>query len=151
VIFILVFSFGAYAAGGGGRCGGGGQRVVAVESVLREPVLVDCEERTSRAERIGCRLENVGNMEFAQISQTPEACRGLDKSEICVNFYTIIQECYELDGREKARCFKSKSEISEDRLEIVRDKDKIRLYLVALLYELEERIEFSYYVGTLGS
>ena len=114
-----------------------------------------CADRENLRDRIKCRLDNrqdvdpynarararaaaAGNSDRA--ISIPEACRnlGVDNKERCRTFYTKVRHCYDLAASEKDRCFRSQTGIDKLR---EASQEKVRDYLVSLLYELQERIE----------
>lgn len=99
----------------------------------------NCNELSNLEERIKCRLEN-----SAPAPQTPEACRTLEEptKQECVSFYSSVAECYSLSRTEKDLCFRKKSGLSETSIRTANSK-AIRNYIVALLYDLQERIELA--------
>lgn len=109
---------------------------------------VDCESFTERSARIRCRLQNrvEDDLEIDYEKRVPEACRNLENPAACIALYKKVRNmgCYALKGREKDRCFKESAEIMSARLSELSPEEraeKIRKYLIFLLYEVEERIE----------
>ena len=82
---------------------------------------VNCEDRTLRADRIRCRLENKDRLADSEQARIPESCRnlastsststGISRDE-CIEFYRKIGEtgrnCYRKDmtSRQKVVCFR---------------------------------------------
>jgi len=158
--FIFVFSvlvismFGnAYAIG---RGGGGesdatneGQRVAAVGASA-----IDCEDSATlptMRDRIKCRIQN-REIYIAPTNSVPEACRDLRTPGLsaetsqgrCVAYYRVISSCYNEDSPQSKRgCLMRAAGIANSRLadETENRRQKARDYTIALLYNLEERIE----------
>ena len=102
-----------------------------------------CEEPENRRERILCRLKNnLGDGDYPETS-IPESCRNLGfvTREECRGFYNRVEQCYDLSGRTKDACFKRIAGFSQASLGGESDKAAIKNYAVALLYELQERVE----------
>ncbi|HLC70529.1 MAG TPA: hypothetical protein VJI32_00890 [Candidatus Nanoarchaeia archaeon] len=99
-----------------------------------EPVVIDCNAKSLLQERILCRLENGGN------APVPEACAGLSVEQECITFYDRAGYCYDLSAREKDACFQKESGYAANPA----DEQAKRLYINALLYELEEYAEDEY-------
>jgi hypothetical protein len=108
-----------------------------------EPVVDknDCETFTTVKERVKCRLTQGQEKET-----TPEPCRQLAIATKCVQYYKDSLPCYELKGKEKDTCFKTKSGFTTKNVRSERARGEpslgaIRYYALALLYDLEERVE----------
>jgi len=107
----------------------------------------DCESVTMRKERIKCRLQNKveedGNIDYDV--RVPEACKTLRNPTACIALYKNVQssQCYNLEGRDKDKCFKETAGIRSNFSGLIPEEraQKAREYLVFLLYEFEERIE----------
>jgi len=105
---------------------------------------INCEISSRREERVKCRLLNEDNLnETDPNARFPEACRGLIDKEGCRSLYISVQECYDLSGRSKDKCFKrmagfTNANLNEERSDKV---GKAREYIVFLLYDLQEIIE----------
>jgi len=107
---------------------------------------IDCDSKSTRLERIKCRIKNKIQEEGETIDyekRVPEACRTLKNPTACIALYKNVRSCYKLEGREKNRCFKRAAGFAKVKLgeEIEGRAQKARQYMVTLLYELEERIE----------
>ncbi len=104
------------------------------------PSAIDCNSKTSRVDRISCRLEHGGEV------SVPEACKGLPGEKECKEFYDRTKVCYDQPAKEKDRCFRQKSEydFSES------NKEK-QYYVVALLYQLQYYVEEDYKNGKMSS
>ncbi len=101
----------------------------------------NCEEFETMRERIRCRLIQGSDSGEGGIE---EACRGLRTQGKCVAFYATVQTCYKLEGRAKDSCFKraaglQKQALSEE--DTKERKEKAQYYVIALLYDLQERVE----------
>mgnify|MGYP001564558913 CR=1 FL=1 len=118
----------------------------------------ECESGIELKERIKCRLENKrdeeGEIDYEV--RIPEACRALKNPTACIALYKKVQQqkCYDLEGREKDKCFKTVigmkgASLAEESLEI--RAQKAREYMVLLLYDLEERIEDKYEIREITS
>lgn len=124
-----------------------------------------CEESPTRKDRIGCRLRAAQEVEVidgdtttdAGVEIIPEACRGVSdvtKKARCKQLYQNenLRRCYSIDnGREKNRCFMkvlgfTRVKISDETTD---RETKTREYAVALLYDLEKRIETAFDAGRL--
>ncbi len=109
-----------------------------------------CEEFEIVKERIRCRL--IQGIEGGE-GGVEEACRGLRTQGRCVAFYATVQTCYKLEGRAKDACFKraaglQKQALSEE--DSKERKEKARQYIVALLYDLQERVEKAHEKGKIN-
>lgn len=102
---------------------------------------IDCESSETRRERIKCRLQNRTLAE--KPVNVPEACRRLSNPQACIALYNKVRPCYQLEGRNKDRCFKIASGFTKTNLseEMQARAEKARNYLITLLYDLEERVE----------
>jgi hypothetical protein len=162
MILILVSSIGVYAAG---SSTGARVRVTAGDNtsenasdvrVRAADVLVNCEDPSDRRERIKCRLRESRNKTGFNTNapgRIPEACRRLDNQEACKKLYRASEHCYELEGRNKSKCFMRvagfvKSKIADE--DPKERRVKARHHLVLLLYELQERIEKANENGRIG-
>ena len=99
-----------------------------------EPVVIDCNAKSLLQERILCRLENGGN------APVPQAFAGLTLEEKCNAFYDPVRYCYDLYAPAKDACFQKESGYAANPA----DEQAKRLYINALLYELEEYAEDEY-------
>jgi hypothetical protein len=104
----------------------------------------DCEQYDIRLERIKCRLAH-GKDYIAPQGTVPEACKLTANTGRCVSFYSVVRTCYKLEGEAKDKCFKRaagfrKAQLSEELSE--ERPQKARDYIVALLYDLQEKIEY---------
>ena len=136
---ILLLSAFVVAAGGGG---GGTPRLPPQPQP--QPT---CEELTTMNERVSCRLAKgtPGNA-------TPEACRGLSVKNDCVNLYKNIQPCYKINGVAKDRCFQQVSGFQRGLgRDAAHNQTAVRNYVVAVLYDLEERVEQGYDDGKISA
>lgn len=117
---------------------------------------MDCESIQIRKERIKCRLQNKveeeGNIEYD--IRVPEACKTLRNPTACIALYKNVQTrgCYDMEGRDKDKCFKDTIRIDEGFGELTPQErvGKAREYLVLLLYGLEERIENANDAGAIS-
>jgi len=105
-----------------------------------------CEDANNRIERISCRLSwaRQHNSDYESPSGTvPEACRGLGNRALCQNLHDNVRECYDLNGRDKNRCFKRISGFVKGNLadEETDRPMKAKKYVVVLLSDLQEKIE----------
>lgn len=106
-----------------------------------------CESTSDRKERIKCRLQYIydNKEEFrAPSGVLPEACRRLDNKNICQQLYDRSQQCYELNGTQKNKCFKriagfAKAKLKDENLS--GREDKAKDYVILLLYDIQEKIE----------
>ena len=136
---ILLLSAFVAAAGGGS---GGTPRLPP-----QPQPLLTCEQLTTMNERVSCRLAKgtPGN-------ETPEACRGLSVKTECVNLYRDIQPCYKINGVAKDRCFQQVSGFQRGLgRDAAHNKTAVRNYVVAVLYDLEERVEQGYDDGKISA
>lgn len=139
ILIVILFSLSILVIAKGGSSGGYIKKETPVE--VARP---DCESFSLIIERIKCRLE------FGQkYETTPEPCRNLNSpvnnEQGCTKLYKDSLPCYELSGTNKDQCFKnlagfSKTTVREE-ISTPDGNKKVRLYLVALLYDLEEIVE----------
>lgn len=118
----------------------------------------DCESFGTLRERVKCRL--IQGEEFAparnDTNATEEACRVLNATNKgrCAAFYASVRTCYKLDGRAKDACFKRASGLSlEKRLSEQSNEgrdERVRNYMVAVLYNLQERVERFHEMGKIS-
>ncbi|GEM_PF-4099973 len=136
-VLLLLFSLTAYAKGG--SSGGSVTSKKTIEVAAPQPP--NCEEFSLSKQRIECRLQ------YGQQEETvPEPCRvANDQKDACIKYYKDALPCYELNGREKDRCFKEKSGITKSK-----GKLELRYYILALLYDLEEKVEDAQKEGKLS-
>ena len=113
-----------------------------IEAELKK--LLTCEDKPTLPARIACRLKNK-NLTEASI---PESCRVLDSTNKgkCILYYAKIQHCYNETGVEKDKCFKRVAgivgkKIKEVKEEFKKNKQAHKDYLLALLYDLQEKVE----------
>lgn len=115
-----------------------------------------CEVYTNRKDRIRCRLQQDVDdyTEDRDFSAVPEACRKVDeqnnpgKKRACIALYKRSAACYDLSGSEKDKCFRRA--VGQVKKTMSRaDTETKRNYLVLLLYDLQERIEWSYDNGRI--
>src|SRR3989344_4932075 len=144
VVLLLLCSVSVLAKGGSS-----GGTIVKPKVVEADPT--DCESFATVKERVKCRLEN-----GQQKETTPEPCRQLAIAAKCVQYYKDTITCYDLNGKEKDQCFKTKAgfETKDVRSERARGEPSlgaIRYYALALLYDLEERAEDAVDDGRLTS
>ena len=136
VVFVLLMSVPVLAKGGSS-----GGTVVKPKVMETETEPLDCESFATIKERVKCRLEN-GQQE----ETTPEPCRQLAIATKCVQYYKDSIECYDLNGKEKDQCFKTRAGFTTKDVKAERARGEpslgaIRYYALALLYDLEERAE----------
>jgi hypothetical protein len=132
IIIVLIFAvlFSGFVYAKGGSSGG---------SVTRDiPKQPDCESFKTMTERIECRLEY-----GQQYKTTPEPCRPLTSQQRCIDAYKDSQQCYDMKGTAKDKCFKEVAGFTEITVEkeVQMDESNVRYYIVLLLYDLEERVE----------
>lgn len=145
IISLIMISIPIYAAG----VSEGGTDTTATENQAAESQKVNCESFNSRQGRIRCRLENKDNVLDTSQSRIPESCRTLSPLEganriskgQCVAFYDDSLPCYEKANIEKISCFRRIAGLGTAALSGNSDKSAMRIYVVTLLYELEERTE----------
>ena len=113
------------------------------ENTNEEATSPDCDSLGGQRERIQCRLEKGVSKGYNY-----EACTEIGSS--CNQFYASIQICYEKSGTTKDQCFREKSGLSEKDLS-TQSEEEIRLYMVALLHNLQEIIEEDYDNGEITS
>lgn len=108
----------------------------------------NCDSIPALSDRIDCRLRNkqegIDNTEDIDYEkQVPEACRTLKNPTACIALYKKVQQqkCYDLNGKEKDKCFKDIVGIKKKLSEENDRANKARQYLILLLYDLEERAE----------
>ena len=150
IIGILISSFFVYAAGvsTGGEVSSDRAEVRSADVRNERAVVDDCENVNIRKDRIKCRLEN-----RPERSSVPESCRTAENRGRCVALYNAIGKCYELNARNKDQCLKRaiglRAKLSDD--VSTERKEKTRDYVVALLYDLQERVEKANELGKLDS
>jgi hypothetical protein len=121
-----------------------------------------CDSLKDREERIKCRL--IKAREYKQekreadyeSTELPESCMRLAEKtgnkvttkEECRRLYNSLQPCYSMSGIEKPRCFREKAGLSGAALKSG-EPEKVRHYIVALLYDIQERIEEQNEKGTI--
>ncbi len=132
LFLVLLFLLSTIAYAKGGSSGGS----VTKPKVVLPP---DCESFDGMRERIKCRLEN------GQAEETiPEPCR-VAKQEQCTVYYRDALSCYEKKGAAKDQCLKQKSGfVKKSVKEQLKENGKkwpVELYLLGLLYDLEEKVE----------
>ncbi len=114
----------------------------------------NCETFSTLRERIKCRLIQ-GNESVRAKSLTEEACRVLNVSKKgkCVAFYASVQTCFKLEGRAKDVCFRRGAGLMKDKLKDEPNEgrgEKVRMYMVAVLYNLQERVEKFHVKGKIS-
>lgn len=108
---------------------------------------VDCEvQADSLKGRIKCRIENKGRLKISEEESVPESCRPLSGASVerCKNFYNKIRPCYTNDGTGKDKCIKKMIGFARAKLKDENPSEKnqkARDYVVALLYDLQDRVE----------
>jgi len=112
-----------------------------------------CNQAEIRRERIKCRLEKrIEERESSDTTTLPEACRRLAQANTdrkitraaCLRLFNSVRPCYFETGREKLMCLRRASGLSEEGpLPRQADETPIRNYLVSLLEDLEERLEYA--------
>src|SRR3989338_10165478 len=110
---------------------------------VRNRIKENCERPSSRQDRILCRLKEYkyGNYTFNS-SVIPEACRNETYKERCQSYYAKIRPCYTKEGEAKLACFRRLSGLTNAALNGQgMKKDEMRNYVIALLYDLEQRVE----------
>jgi hypothetical protein len=102
----------------------------------------NCENLETKNERIKCRLVK-GEEYLAPAGTIPEACKLAENQERCVALYASVKNCYILDGKNKDACLKRAIGLRKKLSEIPKEErpQKARDYAVALLYDLEDRVE----------
>ena len=115
----------------------------------------DCETFETLRERLRCRLIQ-GEEYVPPKDNIEEACRDLNYKNRgkCTAFYASIRTCYKLEGRAKDSCFKRAAGLVRAKLSEESSDGramKARNYLVALLYDLQEKIEKSYENGKIDA
>jgi len=130
-----------------------------------------CDSQTDRKERILCRLREAKEARLANRAALreryasadyerdvlPEACRRLGEATQttitsktqCRELYNNLRECYSMSGREKPRCFKENAGLTGNRLSDAAPK-YVRNYVVALLYDIQERVEHANEEGNVS-
>lgn len=101
----------------------------------------DCENPQNRAKRIKCRLAKGDSL--APANTVPEACRLADNRGRCVSLYSSLIGCYERNGRAKDKCYKKAIGFTKAKLSDVPASERpqrSRDYVIALLYDLQERV-----------
>ncbi len=125
--------------------------------------LAACDSIVDRQERIKCRLQaartvaSEGPIDYER-DVIPEACKRLQAAtdvEItsitqCRRLYNSLQGCYDLRGEEKMACFRESAGIEG---QTVREaaKEKVRHYIVAVLYDVQERLEHAVEEGNVDA
>ena len=131
---LVAFSFNVYAAGSStyssSSSSSGGTTVKAPPT--------PCDDLTIRKDRIRCRLAR-----GEEGPATPEACQRLEAISLlkCRNLYSKLSPCYNEDEKAKDACFRRIVGLGTGALSGEADKEALRDYIVALLYEMQERIE----------
>jgi hypothetical protein len=152
LILFLVLAVPVYAIGQSGGGSRAGENDRDSDGNGEDERKINCEESDIRRERIKCRIANRGN--FVEPEGTlPEACRGVNDRQGCQGLYRSVRVCYGIDdGREKNRCFMRAAGFDKIRVgdETTDRAPKARRYLIALLYDLEERIEYANEEGRLS-
>jgi ribosome-binding protein aMBF1 (putative translation factor) len=112
---------------------------------VRELQKVNCDEPENRRERIRCRLKEHREGKLNEsYDDVPEACRGVGSEQSCRVLYRNLQKCYDMEGRLKDHCFKRVIGFAKANLKDENPgerREKARDYVIALLYDLQERIE----------
>ncbi len=173
VLILVLMSVIVYAVGSstGGSSGGSGSSSSAAGSSINtssekndeetvnqstpsttqtEAETVDCEGKSTRIERIQCRLEKRG-IEF---DVTEESCRGLPNPNNCQSLYNKVASCYDMNGIQKDQCFKRVAGFLSGNVKdeaSANNKGAIRNYIVFLLYDLQEKVEDVYNEGGISS
>src|SRR3989344_2704964 len=130
---------------------GGSSGGTVVKEAPAEPERPDCETFSTVKDRVKCRLE------FGQQKETtPEPCRALSVATKCVQYYKDALPCYEKSGKAKDQCFKTTAGFLTKTAKAERAKGEpslgaIRYYILALLYDLEERVEDAVNDNTLSA
>jgi hypothetical protein len=132
--------------------------------LIEEYRSANCEDADSlnRLQRIRCRLSKSDEeREYEAPRDTiPEACRRLtdattDKKAnptACIALYKRARVCYDLEGQDKARCFRRSAGFTRAQLSDEDPTDrklKSREYFVTLLYDIQENIEEKVAAGTI--
>ncbi len=134
-----------------GSSSGGTSTSNSLPSVITEPPTTGrttCEDIDTPRERILCRIKNKATLRESY-SVVEEACRGRTgtiNEEKCKALYNRLREsnCYELESAvDKKKCFLKESgiNINEGGTFRAAPNEAKRSYVVALLYELQEKIE----------
>lgn len=152
---LLISSFGNVYSEGSSE--GGDDDTDTTNGEMRNPdavTRINCDDTatfaTMRA-RIGCRIQNRATY-VAPANAVPEACRDLrtadgdseDPQGRCVAYYRVIAPCYNEESPQGKRgCLARASGILHSRLldETENREQKARDFMVALLYDLEEKLE----------
>jgi hypothetical protein len=125
-----------------------------------------CDEFEDRQDRIKCRLIRIKEGKHGEdegenndyTKRIPEACaklaekagKDITTKQQCGRLYNAIQPCYKLDDKKsKLRCFKRHTLGENKKHPSDSDPEKVRHYIVTLLYDLQERIEHSLEDGAI--
>ena len=119
------------------------ERIIAKRNELKEVYREkDCESYETKRERIKCRLTHGDDYE-TPAGTIEETCRVADNTARCNALYSVLKNCYELEARQKDKCFKRaiglRAKISDTPVQ--ERGQKARDYVVALLYDLQEKVE----------
>ncbi|MEK6926692.1 MAG: hypothetical protein AABW50_05435 [Nanoarchaeota archaeon] len=106
-----------------------------------------CNAIPNRKDRILCRLQNRTELQNFSISE--EACTGLRNEGLCTALYVRSAACYRMEGERKDRCFKMVANFTQSKVEQELNRsqsktdasDKVRHYMILVLYNLQERAE----------
>ena len=168
-VFMLLLVYGVIAAGSSTGVAGvrGSVDVADAKAVngvdnfrtngIGSNVVVDCEDSDDRRSRIKCRLDYIrkNKKEFESSSRVlPEACRKIGDKEGCEKLYLKSEICYEKSGRSKNKCFKRLANFANAKLKDENPSgrsQKARDYVVLLLYDIQEKIEYSVEEGRVDS
>ena len=106
----------------------------------------ECDAKTSRVDRIKCRLQYMRDHkeEFVSKDTLPEVCRTIADKEKCRLLYQRSHDCYNQRGIEKNKCFKRVVGFARAKLKDENPAQRNQLsreYVVLLLYDLQERLE----------
>ena len=123
-------------------------------SFCQDDIRERCEYNELK-ERVKCRLENRNR--FENFSESDESCEGLRNKGLCVALYVKSQNCYNMEGENKDRCFRRVSEFREAQIakEVgeaenkTEARERVRHYMVLVLYNLQERVEYAVEEGKL--
>lgn len=136
--------------------------------------LAACDSDSTRRDRIECRLQvRVQERDYyrdyesdeAFSDRIPEACKRLAQTDIaagndsrirftrarCSQFHLDVRPCYEQEGRQKLMCFRRVAGLGTAAVSGNSDKENVRSYVVALLYDLQGRLENAVDSGNLDA
>lgn len=119
------------------------------ESEFRKNRTARCEDAGDLRARIKCRLEKRG----VDLNVTEESCRVLKNPANCQSLYAKVASCYKMSGKVKDNCFKRIAGFTKNKIkeEGASNKESLRNYMVFVLYNLQEKVEYALEEGRVDS